>query len=142
VSIAAARDYATLNRLYESWGYHGGIAEDDVVYVAHVDERRAGLVRRTFDFGALMLRGMYVAPEYRRRGIGSELLRRFVADLRESTCYCIPFAKLTEFYAQCGFAVIDEAEAGAALRERLAAYRAEGHDVVLMRRDAGPLGHR
>ena len=138
VSIAPAREHAALNELYLRLGYHGGIADDDVVFVAHVDERPVGLVRRSVESGLLMLRGMQVAPAHQRQGIGSRLLRAFVADLPSIDCYCIPYAHLPHFYAQGGFALLDESEAAEFLRARLDRYRAEGLEVVVMRREATP----
>jgi predicted N-acetyltransferase YhbS len=136
VSIAPPREHAALNELYLRLGYHGGIADDDVVFVAYVDEQPVGLVRRSMESGLLMLRGMQVAPAHQRQGIGSRLLRAFVADLPATDCYCIPFAHLPRFYAQGGFALVDESEAAEFLRVRLHRYRAEGLEVVLMRREA------
>ena len=134
IDVASPNEHGSLAELYLQWGYDGGIADSDVVYVARAEKQPIGLVRRTRDFGALMLRGMYVSPDHRGRRIGSALLTRFVADLPDTPCFCIPFAHLTGFYGAHGFAVVDYAEASAALRERLDVYRAEGHDVVLMRR--------
>ena len=57
VSIAPHREHGALNELYLRLGYHGGIAHDDVVFVAHVDGEPVGLVRRSVESGLLMLRG-------------------------------------------------------------------------------------
>jgi predicted N-acetyltransferase YhbS len=140
VSIAPPREHAALNAVYLRLGYHGGIADDDVVFVAHVNDQPVGLVRRSVESGLLMLRGMQVAPEHQRQGIGSRLLRAFVADLPATDCYCIPYAHLPPFYAQGGFALLDESGAADFLRARLERYRAEGLEVVVMRRDATPDG--
>ena len=137
MSVAAVSEHAALNQLYLSWDYHGGIADSDVVYVARLDSRVVGLVRRTSESGVVMLRGMHVSPEYQRRGIGTRLLRAFVGDLPATECYCIPFAHLVGFYSQAGFSPVDDSQAPTFLRERLLRYRAEGHIVLLMRRDNG-----
>ena len=137
ISVAPATDHSVLNQLYLGWGYHGGITDSDRVFVAHLDGCPVGLVRRTGESEVVMLRGMYVAPEHQRSGIGSRLLHAFAADLPAIDCFCIPFAHLTGFYAQAGFSVIAETDAGAFLRERVRHYLAEGHDVLLMRRPAG-----
>ena len=136
VNVAPDEQRAALNELYLRWGYHGGIADSDIVYVARVNGQSVALVRRTFEEGVLMLRGMQVAPEFQRRGLGTRLLDRFVADLPPVDCYCIPFAHLTGFYARAGFEVIDESRAPDFLRERAARYRAEKREVILMRRRA------
>jgi GNAT superfamily N-acetyltransferase len=136
ISVAPAIEHSALNQIYLRWGYHGGIAASDHVLVAHLDGQPVGIVRRTRDFDVVMLRGMYIDPEYQRSGIGTRLLHAFATDLSATDCFCIPFAHLAGFYAQIGFAVIADAEAGALLHERLLHYRAEGHDVLLMRRTA------
>jgi predicted N-acetyltransferase YhbS len=136
VSIASVAEHAVLAAVYLQWGYEGGIADDDLVYVAKRDRRPIGLVRRASIAGHLMLRGMQVAPECRRQGVGTQLLRAFVADLPATDCYCIPFSHLVAFYGQAGFRRVEEAAAPPSLRERLSHYRAEGHDVLLMRRPA------
>jgi predicted N-acetyltransferase YhbS len=77
-----------------------------------------------------------VSPSARRTRVGTALLAAFVRDLGEEDCYCIPFAHLTAFYGQAGFAVVPEAIAPASLAARLKQYRREGHDVLLMHRVA------
>jgi GNAT superfamily N-acetyltransferase len=120
--------------LYEQWGYGGGIGADDVVFAAQHEDAVVGLVRRAAEGGTTMLRGMYVAPDFRRRGVGTGLLAAFVDHLHGTECFCIPFAHLTGFYGRAGFALLPESAAPAMLFERLRTYRSEGHQVVLMRR--------
>ena len=138
IAVAAISDYDVLNRLYLAWGYRGGIAQGDVVYVATMDRRTVGLVRRTSEEGVLMLRGMQVDPDVQRQGIGTHLLRALVDDLPAAECYCIPFDHLIGFYRQGGFNTLNESDAPAFLRQRIGGYRAQGRAVVLMRRP-GPL---
>lgn len=138
VRVAKPSEYSRLMALYEQWGYHGGIRADDVVFVAQYDDAPVGLVRRATEGGITMLRGMYVAPEFRRHGVGLSLLATFADHLCGTECFCIPFAHLTGFYGRVGFALLPESEAPALLSERLRTYRGEGHQVVLMRRD--PIG--
>ena len=136
IAIARTPDYPALGRLYSAWGYGAGIGAADRVYVARLRGQPIGLVRRTDEQSILMLRGMHVAPDFQGRGVGSELLRVFASELPARECYCIPFSHLTRFYGRQGFERDDEVAAPAFLRERLATYRAEGHDVLLMRRPA------
>jgi len=136
IALARPADYPLLAQLYRAWGYHGGIGATDCVYVATHHARTIGLVRRTEEQGALMLRGMQVHSSFRRHRVGTRLLRALVADLPTRECYCIPFSHLTGFYSREGFERQDEAAAPAFLRSRLNQYRAEGHDVLLMRRPA------
>jgi N-acetylglutamate synthase-like GNAT family acetyltransferase len=132
VRVAKASEYPRLRALYELWGYRGGIAPDDVVFVAEQDGAVVGLVRRAAEGEIIMLRGMYVAPEVRRVGVGTTLLAAFVEHLDSAECFCIPFAHLTQFYQQAGFTLLAEGAAPAMLVERLRHYRSIGHQVVLM----------
>jgi GNAT superfamily N-acetyltransferase len=133
ISVAHPTEHAQLDDLYRVWGYHAGIAGADKVYVAQVDGRVVGLVRRTLEGTTTMLRGMQVDPAYQRRGIGKRLLTALVADLDDVECFSIPFAHLTSFYGQAGFVVAHE-PIPAFLVQWLHRYRDEGHDVLVMRR--------
>jgi predicted N-acetyltransferase YhbS len=137
IRIAEKSEHALLNERYVAWGYHGGADVEHALYVAELDDRPVGLVRRAREDQVTLLRGMYVDPARHHQGIGSALLRRFVADLGGEECYCIPFAHLTAFYGREGFAVVEETEAPAPLAERTKQYRVEGHDVLIMRRRPG-----
>ena len=134
VRIAGVSEYPRLGALYELWGYRGGIAAADVVFVAQRGDEVVGIVRRANEGGITMLRGMHVAPECRRTGVGTSLLRAFVDQLHDTECFCIPFAHVTDFYQRAGFSVLAEDSAPAMLVERLRIYRDEGHKVVLMHR--------
>lgn len=130
--VAAVSEHEALAALYRSWGYRAGIAAGSIVYAASLDGQTVGLVRRTIEEGTTMLRGMFIHPEHRRRGIGKQLLAAFTAHLPDDDCYCVPFTHLVSFYGRSGFVVIPESAAPPFLRERLARYRGEGHDVLVM----------
>lgn len=136
IRIADSADYASVGAAYTAWGYRGGIAPDDVVYIAERQGELIGAVRRTLEHGTTMLRGLFIAPGERRHGLGSKLLRAFVADLHGVECYCVPYSHLLTFYAQTGFGQLEEKCAPDFLRERLTAYRASGLEVIVMRRAA------
>lgn len=144
VRVAWADELPRLGERYAAWGYRGGIAPADVVLVAEEGGAPVGIVRRSVEHGVVMLRGMYVAPDARGRGIGSVLLRAFVhrlerePSLRVQACYGIPFAHLERFYAQGGFTFVPAATAPMFLQERVRRYTAEGHHVAVMRRDPRP----
>ena len=137
VRVARPSEYGKLGKLYVAWGYTAGIAPADVVFVAELDGATVGIVRRTRESSITMLRGMYVDPRHRQQGVGTALLSAFERALPQEDCYCIPFANLTAFYGRAGFATVDEQSAPGFLIERLATYREEGHDVLVMRRGRG-----
>lgn len=137
IRIAAAHEYADLRHAYGRWGYDGGILADDRVYVAEERGAYVGIVRRTREEGVTMLRGMQVAPECQRRGIGRKLLTAFSGDLGAEACYCIPYDHLTGFYGLVGFAPVAESDAPEFLRARLETYRSQGLRVLVMCRSHG-----
>ena len=55
-----------------------------------------GAVRLAAEHGVTVLRGMRVRSDLRRRGIGGQLLGRLDEALGPATCYCIPYAWLTD----------------------------------------------
>jgi GNAT superfamily N-acetyltransferase len=134
IRIATLEEYDRARAAYTAWGYDGGISTADVVLVAEREGEFVGIVRRTREHDVLMLRGMQIAPAWRRRRIGTRLLRAFIADLPREECYCVPYTELITFYGAVGFGVTREEAAPLFLRERLAGYRGRGLDVVLMRR--------
>ena len=140
---ARADELPRLAAAYTEWGYGGGIRADDMAFVAERDGAYVGIVRRSWESGVLMLRGMWVAPEVRGQGVGTQLLSAFVtaldADPAASThaCYGVPFAHLEQFYAQGGFAFVPTSDAPPFIQERMARYVAEGRAVAFMRRPAG-----
>jgi GNAT superfamily N-acetyltransferase len=134
VRIARPEDLDDLRACYLAWGYGGGLQAADVVFVAEREGVPVGIVRRTVEHGDTLLRGMWVDPGHHREGVGSQLLAAFVADMPAVDCWCLPFAHLVGFYGQGGFEVVPDTSAQPFLRERLAGYRATGHDMLVMRR--------
>ena len=132
--IASSTEHPRIEAAYTAWGYRGGVTPDDVVYIAERGGALLGAVRRTLEHEVTMLRGMYIAPAEQRRGLGSQLLRAFVADLHDVECYCVPYSHLRAFYAGEGFARVADTRMPEFLRERAMAYRARGLDVLVMRR--------
>jgi len=132
--IASPTEYDRIDAAYVVWGYQGGVSANDVIYIAERNTDLVGAVRRTQEHEVAMLRGMYVAPAHHRQGIGSRLLARFVKDLDETPCYCVPYSHLQAFYGRGGFMPISEETAPQFLRERLAAYRSRGLNMLVMYR--------
>ncbi len=136
IRIADPADYPRIAAAYQDWGYRGGVAPNDTLYIVERRGELIGAVRRTFENGVTMLRGMYIAPAEQRQGLGLKLLREFIADLNGAECYCVPYSHLQNFYAQAGFTPVTGSEVPGFLLERIRAYRASGLDVMVMRRAA------
>lgn len=134
VRVAQREELERVNRAYAAWGYPAGAAQEDTVVIAERGSDLVGLVRGTVEHGVQLLRGMYVAPQAQRQGVGSALLHRFVEKLGEHDCYCIPYAHLTNLYGAGGFQPLAPEDAPDFLATRLAEYRNDGGDVLLMKR--------
>jgi GNAT superfamily N-acetyltransferase len=130
---AGPDDGGSVLRLYEEWGYGGGIAAGDVLRVLDAGSCVVGVVRLTREHAHTVLRGMYVSPAWRGRGLGRLLLRDSVAQLG-GDAYCLPYAHLEGFCRQAGFESCPDTDAPAFLRDRVAAYRWTGKSYLIMRR--------
>jgi GNAT superfamily N-acetyltransferase len=126
VRVAREDEQNQVNALYAAWGYAGKAELKDTVILAEIEGSLEG--------GVALLRGMYVAPNAQRKGVGTALLGEFVKQFGERDCYCIPYEHLLDFYGRCGFEVLPSKAAPTFLAERLAQYRADGGRVLLMRR--------
>jgi GNAT superfamily N-acetyltransferase len=136
VRTARPDEFDRVRAVYLEWGYGGGVETSDLVFLAESAEELLGLVRRTLEGGTVMLRGMRVAPEARGQGVGTTLLKEFVAALGEQECYCIPYTHLIDFYGREGFTVRSSEMAPDFLADRLVKYQESGFDVVIMHRAA------
>ncbi len=125
----------TLSEFYESVGYYGGIAGDCTVVSARVGGRVIGVVRLALEAGILFLRGMMVAPDWQRCGVGSAMLEALSAEIGVRECYCAALPWLDIFYGRIGFRAVAEEGAPAGVQERVQLNRARGHEQLLMRRD-------
>jgi len=96
-----------------------------------------GAVRIESSSDVQVLRGMYMHPDYVRKGVGRQLLKAIEPVLSETDSFCIPRDHLFEFYGRTGFKVIDANDAPPFLSERLAGYIKEGLPVAIMYRPEG-----
>jgi N-acetylglutamate synthase-like GNAT family acetyltransferase len=125
-------DFSSIKRLYQDWGYKGGLGSEDQIFVATWQKQLIGVVRISSEHGHYVLRGMYVSSDFQRRGIGSLLLQKTNEWLQQKECFCVPFTSLRHFYAQIGFEEIEDAKAPDFLVERSQHYIKDGHDVTIM----------
>ena len=113
-------------------GYSQPIQDADEVFAAWTGSEVVGAVRLAREHGVLVLRGMRVREDLRRRGVGRQLLRSLDEAIGKTTCWCISYSWLTAFYGTIGFKVADVAHAPAFLAERRRQYVQEGLDVAIM----------
>lgn len=128
---------------YVSLGRSARAQPTDVVLAAVCGGEVMGCVRYCEEQGTPLLRGMLIAETARKQGVGRKLLAAFDAFLRRrgaGDTFCLPHAHLESFYATIGFARVSEEGTPAFLRERLAKYRADGYDTIVMKRPFSSLG--
>jgi GNAT superfamily N-acetyltransferase len=122
---------------YSEWGYTAAVGPDCTGWLAEAGDELVGVVRIAPENGTLVLRGMRIAEAWRRRGIGSQMLRSLAEWLGDRHCYCLPYSHLVAFYGQIGFAEIVPDAAPAFLAERLEDYtHRRGLSVTIMERSA------
>ncbi len=136
VQIARPTDLNWILAAYNSWNYQGGVGPDDTAWMAKLGDELIGVVRIVPEKNTLVLRGMRVAEPWRRRGVGSQMLRAIATWLGKRECYCIPYVHLVEFYGQIGFVEIVSTSAPSFLVERLAEYQRRAPNVTIMARPA------
>ena len=125
-----------IREFYQRVGYAADISEDDDIITARMDGDIIGAVRLCQENGVTVLRGMYVADDFQRAGVGTILLKKFLKLLAEKNigeAYCIPYTHLETFYARIGFRQITPLAAPEFLRRRLLKYLNEERDCILMK---------
>ena len=137
VRVASADEHPSIEQFYRREGYNRSVAPSDIVVVAESGGHTLGVVKLSSEHGCLVLRGMRVREDSRRRGIGSSLLRSLIELIGGRACYCLPFAHLVEFYARAGFSLLSDDEVPPFLRERADHYRQMGDAIAPMLRKRG-----
>lgn len=136
ISEASDERRPEIAEFYRDEGPQRELGPSDRVFVAELDGRVVGAVRRCEEEGVLVLRTMRVAAKHQRRGFGRQLLQEFTRDLGERDCFLLGYAHLEKFYSSAGFATIPAADLPPHLQERLPRYLEERSDIVPMRRAA------
>jgi uncharacterized glyoxalase superfamily protein PhnB/N-acetylglutamate synthase-like GNAT family acetyltransferase len=140
---AHPEEFERIAAFYRDNDYRPAISPADVIVVAENAGALCGAVRICDERDVLVLRGMRVGKDMRRRGIGTHLLQAVEPVIGARECFCIPHRHLRSFYGRIGFVEVEAAEAPSFLRERCAEYRREyGLDVIVMRRPGGAEARR
>ena len=124
-SVVPESEFHRVREFYRLTGYTGDIQFSDVVVGAWRGNDLVGVVRIATEEGVRVLRGMRVLPEFRRQGIGTEILGEVRLLLDDIECFAIAYAHLKDYYGRIGSCTSDEQEAPAFLRERINRYRTE-----------------
>jgi len=134
--IASPGEIERIRAFYHANAYNPEIGQADVFILAEEEGGGiCGAMRLCMEEDTMLLRGMRVAEEKRRQGIGTQMLLAAQACFDKRECFCIAHRHLEAFYGQIGFAEIEASQAPAFLRERWKGYiRDHGMEVILMRR--------
>jgi N-acetylglutamate synthase-like GNAT family acetyltransferase len=119
---------------YASVGYYGAIANDCTVFATRLDGSIIGVARLAPEQGVTVLRGMMIAEDCQRNGIGSRMLRFMEPYMGGSDVFCLPHGWLEEFYGQIGFVKIDPLKAPKHLQERLIDQKTKYPHMIIMSR--------
>ncbi len=131
-AVEETDDHAAVRLFYDTVSYGGGTHPGDRLLVARGGDEVVAAARLCKEEESLVLRGMYVAQECRRQGLGSKLLEVASATIGSSECWCLPHTHLMGFYSQIGF---KESEAiPEFLAKRHSRYTKSGRVVTAMRR--------
>ena len=123
---------------YRRFDYTRHVSAGDTILIAERQGEICAALRLAVEHGVLLLRGMRVAAEMRRQGIGAQLLHAAAPVIGGRECFCVPLRHLVGFYGQIGFVEIEPENAPKFLRERITEYRGDlGLDVLLMRKARG-----
>ena len=123
-----------LNDFYVRCDYHGGVDDDDSVFVVRHNDQMIGAVRICYEQKHWVLRGMQISSEFHRKGIGTKLLKSVQQFLSGKECLCLPHDYLESFYAQIGFKKIDPEQAPVFLQKRLRGYLKHYPKLVVMKK--------
>ncbi len=114
------------------------LTANEKIFFLEIDNTLAGLVRLCFEYDVFQLRSMLIFPEFRGKGFGRKFLKGFENYLDQNKIreiYCLPWAKLENFYSEIGFKKEPTHLAPVFLKERLNEYRSQNKDeIIFMRR--------
>lgn len=132
ISQAKLHAIETVKAFYSQCVYSGGMNEEDLLFIAQIEEQIIGAVRLCPNTGFFVLRGMQVLAQFQRQGIGTQLLQVCTEQLDNKICYCIPWQHLRSFYQQAGFQKVSPIEVPDLLCERFNNYISKKMKVILM----------
>jgi GNAT superfamily N-acetyltransferase len=106
VKLRAARadEEAWVNARYAEVSFQPSSLPRDLVIVAEIDDRAAGMGRLVpLDDRSCELGGMVVFEEFRGRGVARAIIDELLSHAEGRAVYCIPFAELSALYEGAGF---------------------------------------
>lgn len=134
VRSALPAEWSRVNEFYASEGRTVRALEGERWVIAERAGRMIGVLRLCPEEGHRVLRTVHISEPERRRGVGKRMLAATEPMISGATCHCLPYTHLEDFYGRIGFVAIPVEHAPPHLQHRLAAYLAEGREMIVMRR--------
>lgn len=109
---ATKSDLIWVNEQYASIGFKTSNLDNEVIVIASIDGRNAGVGRLVkIDEETAELGGMYVLPNFRKKKIAGQLVQELLKRRNSfRRIFCLPFSHLENFYKRFGFRNLSNAE--------------------------------
>lgn len=117
---------------YDEQAYTSIIKKGDIVIGAIINDKIVGISRVSNEENVEVLRGMFVAKDFRGNGIGKKMLNELENSFKTNKIYRIPFKHLEKFYGSIGFKKVETEQSPQFLQTRLIKYINAGYDCIMM----------
>lgn len=133
-SISAEQNPALFRQcvnFYKQQGYKGQVKLHDQLWVYKDADTMIAAARIVKASGEKILRGVWVAANYRQQGVGKQFLTELKNTSALNDCYTFPYLELESFYASIGFDPVSEPPVH--LDRLLSRYNRKTRQVLLMK---------
>jgi predicted N-acetyltransferase YhbS len=135
IRVASQDDAEKVDAFYARFSRSARMATSDSIVIAEDEGKVIGVIRLCTEEGYSVARTMIVDEEYRRKGIGKQMLSVFEELLHNIDCYGIAYTHLKDFYGRVGFSPILEQDAPLHLQKRYREYMASGRgEFIILKR--------
>ncbi|MFE8071259.1 GNAT family N-acetyltransferase [Marinobacteraceae bacterium S3BR75-40.1] len=130
--LQTASERTALDRFYKRTRQKARLGGDDRAWWALQGSEIVGAVRLCYPAFGAWLRTLYVMPEWRQMGVGSNLIRQLLAEAEAEQVWCLPFAPKAPLYGRCGFCAVSKENIPQGLQDRWSRYQRSGIDLEIM----------
>lgn len=121
-----------LNRFYKHNGHKGKATHTDHAFYLSQQDKILAAVRFEITPDYMLMRGLWVEKNSRGQGLGSNLLKQLIQQMKQQPCYCLPYKEQRQFYLQ-QFFIDASADAPSQLIQQWQHYQQRGELLDLMR---------
>lgn len=108
--------FPIVSRIYKSHYPSGKVKSDELTIVGTIEHNIVSVVRYRSIEQFRLLTGLLVLPDYRRRGLGHQLMAYCAGQLLKEGDFCFAYNHLEVFYQQHGFVTIEPQQLPPALK--------------------------